>query len=451
MASTRPPRIAFFSHSAGVAGAERALVHSIQQALAAGCEARAYLPAEGPLTAELQALGVPTALYPTFKQFDVVPDWWTLNHWRNTWIDFSQRVASVRAELESAEVDQVYVNTIYPVEAGFASAHLGLPVVWHPHELYHKQFHDWLLGMPLYQALMGALSDVVIAVSSPCLVALRPYVAGEKLCLVHEPVDWHALQEQRPLPEDLRAEREGAQFALACVGSIDKRKAQSDLLQALALLPKDVAGRTVTWIVGTPSGQEFHDAFQRELERLPKHVRVRWLGQRPDVAAILQACDVLIHPSINDPFPLAVLEAMACGKPVVAALGGGVVDCIKEGITGRLVPVSAPAALAEAMADVLGDAELRSAMGRAARQSVRRYDVAVYSRGIAAALQKARDAQIDTNARRTLVEDFEQRVGVYARSLPAPATESPPPPPPPTLAHRVRKTLKGFARKVRGS
>jgi glycosyltransferase involved in cell wall biosynthesis len=447
MAPTRPPRIAFFSHSAGVAGAERALVHAIQQAAASGCAVRAYLPGEGPLRGELDALGVPNTFFPTVKQFDVVPDWWTIQHWHNMWIGFGERVAALRAELSAAEVDLVYVNTIYPVEAGFAAAHLGLPLIWHPHELYHKQFHDWLLGMPLFQTLMGALSDVVVAVSSPCLAALRPYVPAEKLSLVHEPVDWHALQEPRPTPEDLREERASAQFVLACVGSIDKRKAQSDLLQALALLPRELASRCVTWVVGTPSGQDFHDEFQRELAGLPKHVRVRWLGQRTDVAAILQTCDALIHPSVNDPFPLAVLEALACGKPVVAALGGGVAECIEEGVTGRLVPVSAPAALAEAMADVLEDPARMAAMGRAARQSVRKYDLAVYARGIDAVLRKARDAQFDSAARRVLAEDFEQRVTLLARNLPSKQVQ--PVRPPPTLAHRVRKTLKGLARKVR--
>ena len=169
MTSETPATTAFFSHSAGVAGAERAMVYAVEEARRRGHSPVVYLPGEGPLAEELAGLGVPTEVYPAHKQFDAVPDWWTVQHWRNIWSGFAERVAATRALLESRGTRLVYVNTIYPVEGAFAAAHLGLPLVWHPHELYHEQFHDWLLGMPLFGALMGALSDVVIGVSTPCL------------------------------------------------------------------------------------------------------------------------------------------------------------------------------------------------------------------------------------------------------------------------------------------
>jgi glycosyltransferase involved in cell wall biosynthesis len=402
--------IAFFSHSSNVAGAERALLIAVDQARDAGHEVVVYLPEDGPLVREVEALGVPCERYELVRQNNPTPEEFAVHSWRHVWPGLSRRVASVRDSLRRRRIRLVYVNTIYPVEGVLAAAHLELPVVWHPHELFHESFHDWLLGTPIFAVLMGALSDAVIAVSMPCREALRPYVPAEKLLLIHEPVDWAALQERRPVPEDLLAEREEASFVLACVGSIDLRKAQGDLLDALTRLPIELSSRIRTWIVGTPSNEELGQAFFAQMDRLPSHVRVHWLGQREDVAAILQAADVLVHPSINDPFPLAVLESLASGTPVVAARGGGVVEGVADRVTGRLVPCSDPSALAAALVDVLSDADRLRAMGEAGRTAVRRYDIQFYREDIAALLERSFASDVDRTSRRRLVEHFEARV-----------------------------------------
>jgi glycosyltransferase involved in cell wall biosynthesis len=415
MSYGQPGGIAFFSHSSNVAGAERALVVAVEQARHAGHESVVYLPGDGPLVHELEELEVPWEHYEFVQQFSPTPESFAPEAWRGIWPGLAARVASIRGSLQRRRTRLVYINTIYPVESALAAAHLGLPVIWHPHELFHERFHDWLLGTPLFAALMGALSDEVISVSAVCKEALRPYVPAEKLLQIYEPVDWAALQQRRPVPEDLRAEWEQASFVLACVGSIDPRKAQADLLEALTRMPVDLASGILTWIVGTPSNEELGQAFLAHLDRLPAHVRVRWLGQREDVAAILQAADVLVHPSINDPFPMTVLEALASGTPVVAARGGGVIESIADGATGRLVPCSDPSALAAALVDVLGDPDGLRVMGEAGRAAVRRYDVQVYRGKIAAALEQALALDVDCAARRRLVDRFETKVTLVGR------------------------------------
>jgi len=410
MSQETPGGIAFFSHSSNVAGAERALIAAVGAARDAGHEVVVYLPEDGDLARELDALEVPWERYENIRQCNPTPEEYAVDSWRHVWPGLPRRVASVQDSLRRRRARLVYVNTIYPVEAALAAARLELPVIWHPHELFHESFHDWLLGTPTFAVLMGALSDAVIAVSAACEESLRPYVPAGKLLLVHEPVEWSALQAARTVPEDLRAEWERAAFVLACVGSIDLRKAQGDLLEALARMPADVSSGILTWIVGTPSSEELGRAFFAHVERLPSHVRVRWLGQREDVAAILQSADLLVHPAINDPFPLAVLEALASGTPVVAARGGGVTESVEDGVTGRLVPCSDHAALAAALVDVLRDPNRLRAMGEAGRAAVRRYDVPVYRGRIAAALAQSLVSDVDRAARRQLAEQLETRV-----------------------------------------
>lgn len=82
-----------------------------------------------------------------------------------------------------------------------------------------------------------------------------------------------------------------------------------------------------------------------------------------------QKADIFIHPSIfDDPFPNAVLEAIASGLPIVATCAGGVVESVADGKTGLLVERSDADALAEAILRLLTDDELRTSMGQAARQ-----------------------------------------------------------------------------------
>jgi glycosyltransferase involved in cell wall biosynthesis len=92
------------------------------------------------------------------------------------------------------------------------------------------------------------------------------------------------------------------------------------------------------------------------------------LGHRPDVMEVLDAADVLIHPSEADAFPTAVIEAMAAGLPVAATRVGGIPEIVADGETGALVPAPAVAAeLAAALEPLVADADLRARMGAAGR------------------------------------------------------------------------------------
>jgi glycosyltransferase involved in cell wall biosynthesis len=90
-----------------------------------------------------------------------------------------------------------------------------------------------------------------------------------------------------------------------------------------------------------------------------------------EIVAALAAADVVVHPSLNEIFPNAVGEAMACGRAVVAADAGGTAELLgREGDTGVLVPPGDPDALAGAVQALLADRERRERMGAAARSRI---------------------------------------------------------------------------------
>ncbi len=139
---------------------------------------------------------------------------------------------------------------------------------------------------------------------------------------------------------------------LLALGRLHEDKAFDVLMKAMTRLPD-----AYLWLAGDgPLRQE----LESQAESLGVKHRVRFLGWRDDVAALLAACDVFICPSRHEPLGNVVIEAWAHSAPVVAAdsLGPGVL--IKHMETGLLAPVDDPISLAEAVNYLLGDSEMCS-------------------------------------------------------------------------------------------
>lgn len=103
-------------------------------------------------------------------------------------------------------------------------------------------------------------------------------------------------------------------------------------------------------------------------------VSIRYVGYQREpqqVARYYQAADVYLHAARAENFPCTILEALACGTPVVATAVGGIPEQILDGVTGFLVPLADSAALATRTAQLFSDAPLRLRMGEAAAQYVR--------------------------------------------------------------------------------
>ncbi|MGD9753449.1 MAG: glycosyltransferase [Acidimicrobiia bacterium] len=154
---------------------------------------------------------------------------------------------------------------------------------------------------------------------------------------------------------------------LICVGRLAAGKGQSELIEALASLPD-----AQLLLVG--EGEE-----RASLERLAADLgiveRVQFIGDTPDVVPLLWAADVFVLASVSEGLPLSVIEAMACGLPVVTYDLPGLRDVVSDGVDGRLVPAGQRAAFVAALRSVVDDAAVHTAMGAAARRTaVDRFD-----------------------------------------------------------------------------
>lgn len=97
---------------------------------------------------------------------------------------------------------------------------------------------------------------------------------------------------------------------------------------------------------------------------------VHFLGRRDDIGALLAAADLFVLPALFEGLPLAALEAMAAGLPVVGTRVCGTSEAVADGITGRLVPAGDADALADAILEVLTRPELAAGWGAAGRLRV---------------------------------------------------------------------------------
>lgn len=153
---------------------------------------------------------------------------------------------------------------------------------------------------------------------------------------------------------------DGVPLALA-LGRLHPNKAFDVLLEAVAKV-KDLH----LWLAGEGPLEE---ALKRQGAALGIAERVRFLGWRDDVPALLAACDMLVCPSRIEPLGNTILEAWAAKKPVAAAASSGPAELIVDGETGLLVPIDDAGALAAAMARLAQDkrlAETLAAAGHAA-------------------------------------------------------------------------------------
>jgi D-inositol-3-phosphate glycosyltransferase len=154
---------------------------------------------------------------------------------------------------------------------------------------------------------------------------------------------------------------------LLYVGRQTPIKGLATLLDAMARLRATGSAARLS-IVGGDADEPLdgHEAELRErLARLGLGDAVTFVGAQPQdrLPAWYVAADVTVLPSYYESFGMVALEAMACGSPVVASRVGGLQTTVRDRVTGLLVPDHDPAALAEALGRLLGDADLRWRLG----------------------------------------------------------------------------------------
>ncbi|HVF58846.1 MAG TPA: glycosyltransferase [Thermoanaerobaculia bacterium] len=363
IAAPTPParQVLFLSHGATRTGAPLMLLRLATWLKSHGCvEPRFVLRDEGPLEAEFRAVG--------------------------------DTVVTTESLFDPAFCDSVSLVWANTATNGSFLARLGhdeLPVISHVHELSYALS---AFGRELFREQARRTSRFVA-----CSEAVRSNlvenegIPAEKVVVFHEAVDTAALA-ARSTPEHARALK--AELGLTPetrivvgAGTADWRKGTDLFIQVGHVLTARRPDVAFAWVGGTSSSIE-ELRLNHDLAKLGHPPRIFFLGERVDPLPVIDAADLFLLTSREDPFPLVLLEAAALGKPALCFdRAGGAPEFCRE--AGRVVPYLDLPAMEREIEALLDDESVRAALGEEARRHVcERYDLALLGARVSALVEE---------------------------------------------------------------
>ncbi len=220
------------------------------------------------------------------------------------------------------------------------------------------------------------------------LAVFRRLFARERTRVIVQNAEDHALfREQVGVPEkNLRLVRGSgvdptkhtvvghgprARLVVALVARLLRDKGIPEFAEAARILRAD--GQAIRFVIAGAVDEENPNSLSTaEAQALHNEGAVEWLGHQADVAEVYRGADIAVLPSHREGLPKSLLEAMACGLPIVTTDTSGCRELVTDGVNGLLVPVRDARALADAIRRLAGDSGLRERMGAAGRRRVER-------------------------------------------------------------------------------
>ena len=340
-------RILHLNHVAYIGGAEVALLNLLTYIDRERCEPVVMSP-EGELQRVVSdELRLRCATIPTLPGLN-----------RRTLPRVVARFPLLLHKIAKERPDLIYANTNFAaLYSGVVGKCLNIPSLAHIRDIE-----------PL-----GRMARILIRQNTRLIAisqAVERYLIAEtmpprQISCIYDGVDLRQYQ-----PQAHRAVKNGVMIGM--IGQIGERKGHLVLLEALRELVREQTPVKLLIV-----GKEPAHSVEGYTERLQAFVRqhqlephVEFLGFRRDVPDLLAQIDILVLPSLQEPFGKIVIEAMAMETPVIASRVGGVPEIVADGETGLLVPPQDAIALKHALTRLIADAALRERMGKAGRQRV---------------------------------------------------------------------------------
>lgn len=263
-----------------------------------------------------------------------------------------------------------------------------------------------LAGVPFYcfhRGLPGHGTVDRISFLLPCrgYLANSHFTAGKlrvhtrrPTAVVHSCVDLRRFEAARRTPAREMRERLGfdpSRPLIGIVGRLQHWKGMHVFLEAMERIVKEFPGSQGV-VVGGSHGLEpgYPEFLDEQLSARNLRQAVRLAGAQRNVPDWMQAMDIVVHASDQEPFGLVVVEAMSLGKPVIATTPGGPREVLTHETSGLLVPHGDAQALAEAIGRLLADSALAARLGQEAARAALGHDGHHYARRVLDAIAEIR-------------------------------------------------------------
>jgi glycosyltransferase involved in cell wall biosynthesis len=300
----------------------------------------------GPLAHVLESEGMPFRAYSRRGRLDV------------------RLILRMAKQFRSDGIQLVHTHHLGQLLYGGVAGRLaGAKVVHTEHDFYSLQRRRLQRLLRVLSGLTNAVTGVTESVTAflQDQVGIRP----SKLRTIRNGVNLPRFRSAMSVPRSELGWGE-ADVVIGCVARLEPEKGHEILLEAFRLLRRRSEGVRLL-LIG--DGTEI-----RKLKDLVNSCgygdSIRFVGLRMDIPELLATCDIVALASLNEGLPMALLEAMAAGKPVVASRVGGLPQLLGEGKYGLLVPPGDPVALADALERLVHDQARREEVGTAAQDMV---------------------------------------------------------------------------------
>ena len=335
-----------------IGGAERELLVMLDRLPQRGYRPIVVCQDRGPLVVELERRGIETRMAP-------MPPWRKLFAYLN-------RPAAIRAlhdVIAAVRPALIHVNDIWWVPQTLRAV-TGLPAV--PIVAHVRQE----IEPPKVRRYELDQAGLVFPVSRQIQRSLeRGGVRPERLQTLYSGLDMtHAMDQKSGLDARRRFGIPAEAPVLGTVANLFERKGYEVMIEALPMIVN--ASPAVHYLIVGSGDAAYEARLKATVEILGLESRVHFAGFQAAVYPCLAAMDLYVHPALMEGFGIAVLEAMAMRKPVVATTTGGLPEIVQEGETGRLVPPGDADALAKAVSALLQDPARCRQLGEAGRARV---------------------------------------------------------------------------------
>ncbi len=217
---------------------------------------------------------------------------------------------------------------------------------------------------------LARFTDRIIAVSDAVRLwtSERENIDVEKFVTIHNGIDINRFD----LPVDIYEKKKELRLdprvpLIGTIGTLTEQKGHKYLLEALAKVTKVIPDAKLLFV----GDGHLRTRLEELSVKLGLGENVIFCGWRRDIHEILPILDLFVLSSLWEGLPWVILEAQACGRPIVASNVDGIPEAVNDGQMGLLVPPKDPERLARAIGKLLRDKELAMKMGEAGRKSVR--------------------------------------------------------------------------------
>lgn len=339
-------KILYLNHVSYIGGAEIALLNLLTYLNRETFAPVAFVP-EGDLADAIHQLKIPCVHIPVLDGLN-----------RYTLPRFIKVVPQLAARIYKEAPDLLHANTNFTSEySGVLSRWTKTPTIGHIRDIEPLgRMGRWTIRQNIK----------VIAISEAVKrYLISEWVSEHQIVRVYDGVDLRQYRPRQPISPD-------NSIIVGLIGQIGERKGHLYLLEAARRLLQTHPDLRF-WIIGKEpahSKEHYTDRLYQYVKENHLEQQIEFWGFRTDIPELLSRLDILILPSLQEPFGKIVIEAMAMAKPVVATNVGGVPEIVEDGKTGLLVLPGDSGAICQALQQLIEDQGMRDQMGREGRKRV---------------------------------------------------------------------------------